>query len=369
VSERLRVAMVAPSLRILGGHSVQADALLARWKDDPAVDAWLVPVNPEPPSWLAGAARIKYVRTLVTQLTYWPLLWRELARADVVHVFAAAYTSFLLAPIPAIAVAACLGRPVLLNYHSGEAPDHLRRSRIARFFLRRVAAIVVQSRFLVDVFRRFGLRAEAIANVVDRERFAYRERERIAPRILSTRNLEPNYNVACTLRAFARIQARRPDATLTVVGAGSQRPAIEALAHELDLRGVSFAGRVAPHDMARYYADAGVYVQTPAVDNMPLSVLEAFASGVPVVSTDTGGVSAILTPEIHGLLAPPDDDAAIAEAVLELLDDPARARRLAAAAYRSTDAFTWVVVREAWLSAYARLARPVPLPRPAEESA
>ena len=122
-----------------------------------------------------------------------------------------------LSPVPAIAVAACLGRPVLLNYHSGEAPDHLRRSGIARALLGRVAANVVPSRFLVDVFHRFGLPAEAIANVVDRERFAYRERDRIAPRILSTRNLEPNYNVACTLRAFARVQARRPDATLTVV--------------------------------------------------------------------------------------------------------------------------------------------------------
>jgi glycosyltransferase involved in cell wall biosynthesis len=369
VNGRLRVAIVAPSLGILGGHSVQAAELLARWKDDPAVEAWLVPVNPAPPRWLAGAARIKYVRTLVTQLTYWPLLWRELARADVVHVFAAAYTSFLLAPVPAAAVAACLGRPVLLNYHSGEAPDHLRRSRVARFVLRRVAANVVQSRFLVDVFHGFGLPAEAIANVVDRERFAYRERERIAPRILSTRNLEPNYNVAATLRAFARIQARRPDATLTLVGAGSQAAALEALARGLGLRQVTFTGRVAPHEMARYYADAGVYVQTPAVDNMPLSVLEAFASGVPVVSTDIGGVSAILTPGVHGLLAPPGDDAAIADAVLRLLDDPALARRLAAAAYRSTQAFTWDVVRERWLAAYARLARPLPMPRPAEEGA
>src|SRR6185436_10424181 len=182
---------------------------------------------------------------------------------------------------------------------------------------------------------------------------------------LSTRNLEPNYNVACTLRAFARIQAQRPDATLTIVGAGSQAASLDALARELGLRDVTFAGRVAPDDIARYYADAGVYLQTPAVDNMPLSVLEAFASGLPVVSTDTGGVSAILTPGVHGLLAPPGDDAAIAAAVLELLDDPARAHRLAAAAYRSTDAFTWEVVRERWLSAYARVAGPVQLQRPA----
>jgi len=57
---------------------------------------------------------------------------RELARADVVHVFSASYTSFLLAPLPAMLVARALGRPVVLNYRSGQATDHLKRSAIAR---------------------------------------------------------------------------------------------------------------------------------------------------------------------------------------------------------------------------------------------
>src|SRR4030095_380230 len=101
--------------------------------------------------------RIKYVRTIATQLWYWPLLLRELRRANVVHAFAASYTSFLLAPLPAVLVARLLGKPVVLNYHSGEAPDHLRRSAIARFVLRRLVDVnVVPSPFLGDVFRSFG---------------------------------------------------------------------------------------------------------------------------------------------------------------------------------------------------------------------
>ena len=100
--DRIRVAFVAPSLRILGGQAVQADRLLQAWRDDPDVDAWLVPVNPDPPLLLSSAHRIKYVRTVANELTYLPLLARELGRADVVHVFSASYTSFLLAPLPAM---------------------------------------------------------------------------------------------------------------------------------------------------------------------------------------------------------------------------------------------------------------------------
>jgi glycosyltransferase involved in cell wall biosynthesis len=356
----LRVAIVAPTLEILGGHSVQAAAMLEGWSRDRDVEAWLVPINPHAPGWFGGIARLPIVRTLVTQALYWPLLWRELRRADVVHVFSASYTSFLLAPLPAWLIARALGKPVLLNYHSGEAPDHLRRSRLARAVLTRIGTSIVPSRFLVDVFARFGLAAEAIPNVIDRERFRFRRRDPVRPHLLSTRNLEANYNVACTLRAFARVQDRHPHATLTIIGSGSESEPLRVLAAALGLRAVRFLGRVAPDDMARHYAEADVYLQTPAVDNMPLSVLEAFASGIPVVSTDVGGVRAMLTDGVHGLLAPPDDDAAVADAVCRLLDEPGLGPRLADAARRETDAYVWDAVRDRWAAAYGRLVRPSP---------
>ncbi|MEZ5286658.1 MAG: glycosyltransferase family 4 protein [Vicinamibacterales bacterium] len=353
---RLRVAIVAPTLEILGGHSVQAHALLEGWRDDPDVEAWLVPINPAPAGWLARARRVKYARTVVTQAAYWPLLWRELRRADVVHVFSASYASFLLSPLPALLVSAALGRPALLNYHSGEAPDHLRRSAVARRALARAPHRAVPSRFLAEVFGSFGLDAEVIPNLVDRARFRFRRRDPLGARLLSTRNLEPLYDVACTLRAFRLIQARRPDATLTVVGDGSQAAPLAEHAASLGLRGVRFVGRVPPEDMPRYYDEADIYVQSPRIDNMPLSVLEAFASGLPVVSTDVGGVPAILTHETHGLLVPAGDEQQMADAVLGLLARPDEARRLADRGFESTAALTWPRVREQWLAAYRRLA-------------
>src|SRR5207237_4993633 len=166
VPERIKVAFVAPSLRILGGQAVQADRLLAAWQGDPDVDAWLVPVNPMPPALLRFALAVKYLRTVVNELIYVPLLVRELARADVVHIFSASYASFLLAPLPAMLVARALGKPIVLNYRSGEAPDHLQRSAIARCAIARVDANIVPSTFLVDVFRRFGIDASVIPNIV-----------------------------------------------------------------------------------------------------------------------------------------------------------------------------------------------------------
>jgi L-malate glycosyltransferase len=203
---KLRVALVAPSLDILGGQAVQADRLLRAWRDDPEVDCQLLPVNPVPPGPFRHGRRIKYVRTVVTEATYLPSLVSRLSRVDVAHVFSASYTSFLLAPLPAIVTARALGCPVILNYRSGEAPDHLARSRVARIALAKVDLNVVPSRFLVDVFGTFGIGATVIPNLVDFSRFRYRPRTPLQPRILSTRNLESLYNVACTVRAFRLVQ-------------------------------------------------------------------------------------------------------------------------------------------------------------------
>jgi glycosyltransferase involved in cell wall biosynthesis len=360
----IRVAIVAPSVGILGGQAVQAERLLARWSTDPAVHAWLVPINPVPPGPLQHLRRVKYLRTVATQLAYWPLLFRELRKADVVHVFSASYFSFLLAPLPAVLVAKLLGKPVVMNYRSGEAPDHLRRSAVARWTLKWVERNAVPSAFLHGVFDSFGIASEIIPNIVDMDRFAFRRREPLGTRILSTRNFESHYNVACTLRAFHIVQMHRPDASLTLVGSGSQEIELRALADHLGLRHVTFAGRVPPGEMWRYYAEADIYLQTPDLDNMPSSVLEAFASGCPVVSTEAGGVPAILTDGRHGLLVPCGDHTRAATAILRLLEDPALARHLADEAVESCRRYQWAAVRAQWLALYQDLSRARGLPAP-----
>ena len=355
LGRRYKVALVAPSMEILGGQAVQADRLIRAWRADPDVEAWLVPINPVPAGPLGHATRIKYVRTFMTQLAYWPMLLRELRCADIVHVFSASYWSFLLAPFPAVVTAKLLGKPVVMNYRSGEAPDHLRRSTIARATLRWVDCNAVPSRFLQEVFSAHGIPAEVIPNIVDLDRFAFHQRGPLRPLLLSTRNFEPLYNVACTLQTFRLVQERYPDATLTLVGGGSQEQSLRALARELGLRNVRFAGRVPPDDIWRYYAEADIYLQTPDIDNMPSSVLEAFASGCAVVSTNAGGVPAILTDSVHGCLVPCNDHEAAAQRIVSVLENPDLAARLTGRARRSCEAYRWDAVRTQWLALYRQL--------------
>jgi len=278
-----------------------------------------------------------------------------------VHAFSASYWSFLLAPLPAMAAAKLYGRRVVLNYRSGEADDHLRRSRAAVPSMRRLAdAIVVPSGYLVDVFAQFGLAARSVFNFVELERIPYRRRDALvgmrSPHFFSNRNLEPMYNVACTLRAFARVQAEVPGARLTVAGDGAERARLEALAVSLGLRHVEFVGRVRPEAMPALYDAADVYLNSPDIDNMPNSVIEAYAAGLPVVTTDAGGIPYIVRDGETGLMVKRDDDAAMASAALRLLREPGLATRLADTARAECLAkYSWSAVSHEWADVYASL--------------
>jgi len=354
----IRVCLVAPSLDVPGGQSLQAARLYQGLRQVGSVVAGFVPINPRLPGPLRLLQRVRYLRTVVTSLRYvWTLL-TSLANYDIVHVFSASYFSFILAPTPAILLGKWYGKRVILNYHSGEAEDHVRRWRRTALPVMRLAdALIVPSRYLVDVFARVGLRACVVANGVDCDRFRFRERKPLRPVFLSNRNFEAHYNVACVLHAFARIQGRHPDARLLVAGDGSQRAALMRLARELHLRNAEFVGQVTPDRMPDLYDAADVYLNGSNIDNMPVSVLEAFAAGLPVVTTDAGGIPYIVRHGETGLIVSRGDHEAMGAAALRLLEDPPLAERLTARALeecRHTYAADAVV--EEWRSVYEGLA-------------
>src|SRR6185369_17285125 len=142
-SSDLRVLIVAPSFDILGGQSVQAAQLMEHLQQENSVKVGFLPINPRLPGVLRYLQRIKYVRTLVTSVAYVISLLFQVRNYDVIHVFSASYFSFVLAPTPAILIGKIYSRKVLLNYHSGEAEDHLQRWRRTAIPTMRLVDLVV----------------------------------------------------------------------------------------------------------------------------------------------------------------------------------------------------------------------------------
>ncbi|MGA7294483.1 MAG: glycosyltransferase family 4 protein [Terriglobales bacterium] len=353
---RPRVRIVAPSLRYVGGQSVQADLLLRHWQSDPDIDISFIAVDPPLPRVLAWAEKIPGLRTILREPIYFWHLWRGLKDVDIAHIFSASYWSFLLAPAPAAFVAKMRGAKTLINYHSGEARDHLRRFRSAKFVLARVDKIVVPSGFLVDVLREFELPASSVPNIVDLSQFHYRERSPLRPHLICTRGFSPYYSVDVVVRAFAEVKKEYPDAQLDLMGNGPLEADIRKLVADLGLSGVNFTGVALYREIGKYYDRADIFINASWLDNMPLSVIEAFASGTPVVSTSPECMPYLVEHERTGLLSPVGDEKALAANVIRVLRDAKLASTLARNARDLSQNYTWEAVRQQWLDAYRGLA-------------
>jgi glycosyltransferase involved in cell wall biosynthesis len=347
------ITVVVASLDILGGQSIQARSLMDGLRDSGyAVD--LLPMNPRFPKGLGWLRRLPYVRTVLNQILYLPSLV-ALRKSDVAHVFSASYWSFLLAPVPALLAAKLFGKHTVLHYHSGEAEDHLSHWGVrVHPWLRMADEIVVPSQYLHEVFARHGYQTRVVKNVVDTARFAYRERSSLKPRLLSVRNFEPHYRVEDVIRAFPLVKARYPEATLTVAGYGSEETKLHALAESLGVAGIRFVGRVEPESVPALYASADLFLNAAVIDNQPVSVLEAFACGLPVISTGTGDIATMLRHGEAGVLVPARDPATLASAVTGLLDDPQKALMLARRARAEVETYTWDRISAEWADVYRK---------------
>lgn len=349
----LRIGLVGPLPPPSGGmanQTRQLSELLTREGHQVEV----IQVNaPYHPAWIG---HIRGIRAAARLLPYLWRLWSAAGRVQLFHVMANSGWSWHLFAAPAVAIAKLRGIGAVVNYRGGGADGFFARSfRQVRRTLKRTDAVVVPSGFLQEVFERYGTTAAVVPNIIDLTRFSPTQdgQDPRAPHLVVTRNLEPIYDVATAIRAFQLVKARYPTARLTVAGSGPERANLEALTRGLGLDdAITFTGRLDNKEIASLYRTASVMINPSRVDNMPISILEALASGVPVVSTNVGGIPYLVESGITALLVPPEEPKAMAEAVLHILDEPAFAQRLIRAGLETVLAYSWPNVRDRWMAVY-----------------
>ena len=349
----LKVAIIGPPLAFLfGGQEVQADALHTRWQNDAEVTATFLASRPALPKPLAAINRVPGLRTVVRFPFYLVNLFRTIGGVELVHAFAGSFGTFLVATAPIFAVARLRGRKILVHYHSGQGKEHLEGSPLARYILRACDAVVVPSECLAASFLPQRVSSMVVPNVVDPDRFPYRPREPLQPRLLCTRNFDARYGLDIVVRAFAKVQREFPEASLCLAGTGPQAPEIRGLVEELALNHVHFMGAVHPHDMPAIYNQSDIFVNGSHIDCAPVSILEAFCSGLPVVTTAVGGIPYLVEHERTGLLCPPGSPLALAESVIHLIRHPYLVRPMTDKALKQINAHSWSSLRPLWLRAY-----------------
>jgi L-malate glycosyltransferase len=348
-----RVLLIGPKAPPSGGMALQAQALerLLRTEGN-SVDYF--PSNIPFPASLHFLDRIRVLRPLARSAVIWIKLWKKVPQADVVHVLAASWLYFFLVVGPAVILSRLHRKRVVVNYRSGEGRQFFQKyGWLAKPLFQLADEITAPSEFLAHAIReRFGLPVSIVPNIVDLSVFRYSDRTTFRPKFLVTRHLERIYDVESVLRAFRLIQASHPEASLHIAGTVSQEKRLRGLVDEWRLRNVCFLGNAVHQDMPAIYDRCDILLNGTRVDNFPASLLEASASGLPVVSTNAGGIPFIYEDGKNAILVDPGDWQGLAAGVERLLNSPSLARQLAAEAAHLCRQCEWQNVRRLLYRSY-----------------
>lgn len=353
----MHIGLVGPLPPPSGGMANQTRQL-ARLLANENIQITLIQVNaPYSPQWIE---KFKGIRAFFRLIPYLYKLWRAANSVHFFHVMANSGWSWHLFSAPVIWIAYFKNKPVIINYRGGEAETFLNKSIFwVRPSLKRASAIIVPSAFLKHIFNQQGFEVSIVPNIIDLDRFAAQSSEwslpkiENSPHIILTRNLESIYDNATAIRAFSIVKKNFPNAKLSIAGSGPEKPMLEQLVDSLKLvDSVTFLGRIDNAAINDLYHQADIMVNTSLIDNMPISILEALACKVPVVSTNVGGVPFLVKHDETALLVPPKNPADIAEAIQLILTNPEKSRKMVEAGYEMVQHYSWKHVRTQLMEIY-----------------
>ena len=300
----------------------------------------------------------------------------KVRRYDVLHIHACSYWGMIPAVMGVIA-GKLWSKRIVITYHGGGAEEYFaKRTGFIRRWLGRADQVVVLSGFLKDLFDHYDIPCVVIPNIVVLQPPIKRNTD-IAPKFISIRHLEPLYNIPCILRAYGQVLQYYPEATLDILGRGSQREELENYVAEKQLTGVRFVGQVPNQQIYDYLANADVMLSAAKADNMPVSLLEAMNAGLLVISSRVGGVpyminevkgnensaaettaSRLIASSPHrpnkatGLLFWSDNSDELAEKMLWALEHPVEVKTIITNAQAEVQKYSWNNVKQQLMKIY-----------------
>lgn len=258
--------------------------------------------------------------------------------------------SFIIADTVSLICRFC-GMPLVMVLHGGKLPEFIEKQPFrAKTALRRADFLIAPSGFLADKFEKHGFKVRVIPNVINLANYPFRRRAKIAPKFIWMRSFHPVYNPQMAIKVFAEIKKDYPAATLTMAGVdkGSETAA-KRLAAALGLAdSVDFAGFLDDESKIRKLSEADIYLHTNRFDNMPVSVVEAAACGLPVVAARVGGIPYLLKDGENALLVESEDVPAMSAKIKMLLENADLVEKLSENARRLAEKSDWQAVKNDW---------------------
>jgi len=244
-------------------------------------------------------------------------------------------------------------KPYILTLHGGNLPAFARKSgKRVRRLLRSSSAVTTPSAYLRQEMRHYRQDIIVIPNPVDLAKYSYRHRKHPTPNLIWLRAFHDIYNPSLAVRAVALLVQDFPSLRLLMIGPNKGDGSCEATKDLVVKLGVvkhiEFIGPVPKDETPNWLQRGDIFLNTTRVDNTPVSILEAMACGLCIVSTNVGGVPYVIQHDVDALLIPPDDALSMANAIRRILEQKGLAEKLCQNARRKVEQVDWKEIIPKW---------------------
>lgn len=239
----------------------------------------------------------------------------------------------------------------ITKLHGGNLPVRLNKNPfLCKIIFSNAHLITAPSDYLLKAFSKdFSKKLTYLPNVIKIENYEFVNRAIEVPKILWVRSFSVIYNPKMAIKVLGIVKDKYPMAELCMVGPDKENLISECkkYAEELNLQ-VTFTGKLEKKDWVELSKKYNIFINTTHFDNMPISVIEAMALGLPVISTNVGGISCLIKHNVNGLLVNDNDAAAMAKEIHNLIENSQNRSNIVILARLKVEDFDWNNVKKKW---------------------
>lgn len=287
----------------------------------------------------------KFFRLIEMLLT----IWKRRKTVDIILIDTYSTSNFWFAYL-AGRLAFLLRLKYIPILHGGNLPEQLRKNpNLCRQLFSNSYRNVSPSQYLFGIFSEKFPQTVFIPNAISIENYPFLERNPLAPQLLWVRSFAQIYNPKMAVDVLEIVQKKYPEASLCMVGPEKDGSLLATKTYAAKRNvDVTFTGKLSPEEWRLLSAEFSIFINTTHFDNLPVSVIEAMALGLPVISTNVGGIPYLISNGENGLLVADSDAKAMAENILLLIGNPSLFQTLTQNARNKAETFGWEHLKAKW---------------------
>lgn len=235
--------------------------------------------------------------------------------------------------------------------HGGDLPKRLNKNpKLSRMLFKNAFQNVAPSKYLLSEFESKGFdNVVYIPNTIEINNYSFKERNLFEPKLLWVRAFASIYNPKMAVDVLKKLQSHFPNASLTMVGPDKDGSMDETKKYANDLNvEVCFTNRLSKEEWIKLSEDFDFFINTTHFDNTPISIMEAMALGLPVISTNVGGIPFLLTHNENAILVNDNDSNAMSESITMIIEDFQKGIKLSQNARSFVEQMDWDKVKNKW---------------------